>query len=227
MRLQVAMMKNSCKQSCRQHDRTAGFTMVELVLVMFVISVLAAITVPNVMLTISNVKLRGTAADLAGMMQQARTMAAKNNPQNPPAYAIKYAVLNGAQSAFVDLNGDGVWNASVTVAGVTTSEPVIAFGSRVIPAPAPPNGSGGQPPAYVLTGDSSTGGPFTNANTLAFTPRGLPCDYSAPPACASPAPSYFVYYLTDTRVGNPGWAAVVVTKGGRTRVVTWNGSSWN
>jgi len=222
------MMKNSCKQSCRQHDRTAGFSLVELVLVMFLMLVIAGFTVPNVMLTVSNVKLRGTAADLAGLMQQARILAAKNNPQVPPVYAIRYAVLNGAQSAFVDLNGDGIWNVSIPVNGVTTSEPVIAFGRSVVPAAAPPTGTGGQPTPYVLTGDSSTGGPFTNANILAFTSRGLPCDYSTPPTCSSPAPSYFVYYLTDTRsAGKPGWAAVVVTKGGRTKVVMWNGATWN
>jgi type II secretory pathway pseudopilin PulG len=219
-------MNNTCYQACKHTGRSGGFSLVEITLVVFVMSVLAAITVPNVMLTISNVKLRGTAADLAGLMQQARIMAAKNNPQNPAAYAIKYAVLNGAQSAYVDLNGSGSWSSTATVNGVSMFEPVIAFGGTVKPAPAPPTGSGGQPPAYVLVGDSSTGGPFTNANTLAFSPRGLPCDYSAPPACASPAPSYFVYYLTDTRIGNPGWAAVVVTKGGRTKVVTWNGT-WN
>jgi type II secretory pathway pseudopilin PulG len=222
-----AEMRKSSKQSFRGHNSAGGFSLVEITLVVFVMSVLAAITVPNVMVTISNVKLRGTASDLAGLMQQARIMAAKNNPQIPPAYAIKYAVLNGTQSAYVDLNGSGAWNGTAIVNGVSMTEPVIAFGGRVIPAPAPPAGSGGQPPAYVLVGDSSTGGPFTNANTLAFTPRGLPCDYSAPPACASPAPSYFVYYLTDTRIGNPGWAAVVVTKGGRTKVVMWNGTSWN
>ncbi len=221
-------MRNSRKQSCKQFDRTGGFSLVELMLVLFVTSVLAAITLPNIMLTVSNVKLRSTGADLAGLMQQARMMAAKNNPQVPPVYAIRYAVLNGAQSAFVDLNGDGVWSANAVVNGITMSEPVFAFGKSVVPAPAPPTGTGGQPTPYVLVGDSSTGGPFTNANTLAFTPRGLPCDYSAPPACASPAPSYFVYYLTDTRsVGRPGWVAVVVTKGGRTKVMTWTGTIWN
>jgi len=220
-------MANNYKQSFKRHKRSGGFSLVEITLVVFVMSVLAAITVPNVMLTVSNVKLRGTAADLAGLMQQARIMAAKNNPQNPPAYAIKFAVLNGTPSAYVDLNGTGAWNGTAIVNGVSMSEPVIAFGGTVKLAPAPPTGSGGQPPAYVLVGDSSTGGPFSNANTLAFSPRGLPCDYSAPPTCTSPAPSYFVYYLTDTRMGNPGWAAVVVTKGGRTKVVTWNGASWN
>jgi type II secretory pathway pseudopilin PulG len=221
------MMKNSCKQSCRQHDRAGGFTLVELVLVTFVMLVIGAFAVPNFLLTVSNIKLRGTASDLAGLMQQARIMAAKNNPQNPPVYPIRYAVINGAQTAFVDLNNSGTWDASIPVNGDTISEPEIVFGRGVVPAPAPPTGAGGQPTPYVLTGDSSTGTPFSNANTLAFTSRGIPCDFSAPPACSSPAPSYFVYYLTDTRIGNPGWAAVVVTKGGRTRVVTWTGASWN
>jgi|ERR1700675_1209464 type II secretory pathway pseudopilin PulG len=221
------MMKNSSKRSCKQHDRAGGFTLVELVLVSFLMLVIGAFAVPNFLLTVSNLKLRGTASDLAGLMQQARIMAAKNNPQNPPVYAIRYAVINGAQSAFVDLNNNGVWDATVPVNGDTISEPVIAFGKAVVPAPGPPSGGGGQPTPYVLSGDSSTGTPFNNINTLAFTSRGLPCDFTAPPTCTSPAASYFVYYLTDTRIGNPGWAAVVVTKGGRTKVVMWTGASWN
>ena len=130
-------MANNYKQSFKRHERMGGFTLIEITLVVFVMSVLAAITVPNVMLTVSNVKLRGTAADLAGMMQQARIMAAKNNPQNPPAYAIKFAVLNGTQSAYVDLNGTGTWNGTAIVNGVSMSEPVIGFGGTVKPAPQP------------------------------------------------------------------------------------------
>jgi len=130
-------MANNYKQSFKRHKRSGGFSLVEITLVVFVMSVLAAITVPNVMLTVSNVKLRGTAADLAGLMQQARIMAAKNNPQNPPAYAIKFAVLNGTPSAYVDLNGTGAWNGTAIVNGVSMYEPVIAFGGTVKLAPAP------------------------------------------------------------------------------------------
>src|ERR1700681_3279137 len=100
------MMKNNCKQSRKRRDRKGGFSLVELVLVMFLTLVIGAFTVPNVLLMVSNVKLRGTASDLAGLMQQARIMAAKNNPQSPPTsvYPIRFAVINGAQSAYVDLN---------------------------------------------------------------------------------------------------------------------------
>ena len=220
-------MRNNCNQTCKRRGLARGFTMVELVLVMFIMSVVAAFAVPNVLLTISNWRLRGSASDLAGLMQQARILAAKNNPQPPVSvYPIRYAVQNGAQIAFVDMKGDGVWHSSTPINGVTISEPLIQFGGSTVAALGPPTGTGGQPTPYVLTGDSSTGLPFNNTNILAWTARGLPCDYSVPPTCTSPASSYFVYYLTDTRIGQPGWAAVVVTKGGRTKVVVWNGATW-
>lgn len=220
-------MKNIGKQFPKQQGRTGGFSLVELLIVVFVVMVILAVAVPNVLLTVSNLKLRGSANDLAGLMQQARIMAAKNNPINPPVYPIRYAVRNGAQIAFVDLNDSGAWDANITVNGVNISEPDITFSGTVVPAAGAPSGTAGQPSPYVLTGDMSGGTPFDNTNTMAFTPRGLPCDYSAPPVCTSPAATYFVYYLTDTRIGSPGWAAVVVTKGGRTKVVTWNGGTWN
>ncbi len=190
--------------------------------------VVAAIAVPNVLLAVSNIRLRASAGDLAGLMQQARIMAAKNNPQIPPVYAIRYAVLGGKQIAYIDLNGDGSWSSSVTVNGVTLTEPLTELSGTVVLAAGAPSGSGGQPGPYVLAGDTVIGGAsFDNTRTIAFTPRGFPCDYTSPPTCNTPAATYFVHYLTDTRVGGAGWAAVVVTKAGRTKVVNWNGSQWN
>jgi len=207
----------------------AGFSLVELVTVVAIVLVVAAVAVPNVLLAVANLRLRSSAGDLAGLMQQARIMAAKNNPTTPIAvYPVLYATQNGRQIAFVDLNGDGAWSSSVTVNGVTLSEPLIEFSGTVVPAAGAPSGSGGQPTPYILAGDTVIGGGFfDNTKTMAFTPRGFPCDYSMPPTCSTPAAKYFVYYLTDTRVGGAGWAAVVVTKAGRTKVVSWNGSAWN
>jgi type II secretory pathway pseudopilin PulG len=219
-------MKTELKKSRTRRESMAGFSLVELVTVVFVALVIAAIAVPNVLLAVANIRLRASAGDLAGLMQQARIMAAKNNPTTPIAvYPILYATLNGRQIAFADLNGDGAWSSSVTVNGVTLSEPLIEFGGTVVPAAGAPSGSGGQPTPYVLAGDTGTGS-FDNTKTMAFTPRGFPCDYTNPPTCNTPATTYFVYYLTDTRAGGSGWAAVVVTKAGRTKVVDWNGSAW-
>lgn len=221
-------MRIDLKRNCRRRGRTGGFSLIEILIVVFVVMVVAAIAVPNVLLAVANIRLRASAGDLAGLMQQARIMAAKNNPQTPPVYAIQYAVLGGKRIAYIDLNGDGSWSSSVTVNGVTLSEPLIELSGTVVLAAGAPSGSGGQPGAYVLAGDTVIGGAsFDNTKTIAFTPRGFPCDYTSPPTCNTPAATYFVHYLTDTRVGPAGWAGVVVTKAGRTKVVNWNGSQWN
>jgi prepilin-type N-terminal cleavage/methylation domain-containing protein len=222
-------MRFDLKRNYQWRDRPCGFSLIELLIVVFVVLVVAAIAVPNILLAVANIRLRASAGDLAGLMQQARIMAAKNNPTTPIAvYPVRYGVRNGAQIAYVDLNGDGAWSSSVIVNGVTMDEPLIEFSGTVVPAAGAPSGSGGQPSQYVLAGDTVIGGAsFDNTKTVAFTPRGFPCDYTNPPTCSTPAATYFVHYLTDTRVGGAGWAAVVVTKAGRTKVVNWNGSQWN
>jgi type II secretory pathway pseudopilin PulG len=222
-------MRINCSQSFKQRGLAGGFSLIELVLVMFLMLVIAAFTIPNVLLAVSNAQLRGSASELAGLMQQARILAAKNNPQNPPTavYPVRFTTRGTAQIAYVDMNNTSTWDSNITINGVNVNEPEIEFGGSVVPAAGPPSGAGGQPTPFVLTGDSSSGQPFSNVNTVAFTSRGLPCDFTSPPTCSSPASSYFVYYLTDSRIGKPGWAAVVVTKGGRTKVVMWNGTAWN
>ena len=221
-------MRIDRKRSDARRGRMSGFSLIEIMVVVFVVMVIMAIAVPNVLLAVANIRLRSSASDLAGLMQQARLMAAKNNPQAPPVYAIRYAVRGGRQIAYIDLNGDSAWSSSVTINGVTMGEPLTEFSGTVVPAAGAPSGTGGQPSQYVLAGDTVIGGnSFDNTKTLAYTPRGFPCDYTVPPTCSTPATTYFVYYLTDTRVGPAGWAGVVVTKAGRTKVVTWNGSAWN
>jgi|SRR6202521_2076360 Tfp pilus assembly protein FimT len=211
-------MRIDPKRNYRRRDRTGGFSLIELLIVVFVVMVIAAIAIPNILLAVSNMRLRASAGDLAGLMQQARIMAAKNNT----TYTVRYGTRAGAQIAYVDLNGNGSFDAG---------EPLTEFSGNTVAASGAPSGSG-QPSAYVLAGDTGTGSSFDNANTLGYTGRGLPCNYDAttsPATCSTPAANYFVYYLTNARIGTggTGWAAVVVTKGGRTKIVTWNGGAWN
>jgi prepilin-type N-terminal cleavage/methylation domain-containing protein len=219
-------MRIDPKKSDASCGRASGFSLIELMIVLFVVLVVMAIAVPNVLLAVANIRLHTSAGELAGLMQQARLMAAKNNPQTPPVYAIKYAVQGGRQIAYIDIDGNGAWSSSVTVNGVTLSEPLVEFSGTVVPAGGAPTAGPGVPGPYVLAGDTGSGS-FDNTYAMAYTPRGFPCDYTSPPACSTPAAKYFVYYLTDTRVGPAGWAGVVVTKAGRTKVVTWNGTAWN
>ena len=192
-----------------------GFSLVELLIVVVIISVVTALLLPILNNAVANIRLRSAAGELSGLMQETRILAAKKNT----VYDIKFTTMGGVQAAYVDSNLNGAYDAG---------EPVTLFNGAITPASAPPSGTGGQPSAYVLTGDSSTGTPFDNRNTIAFSPRGLPCNYDAstsPATCATPAASYFVFYLKGSNAS--AWAGVVVTKGGRTQVVVWNGTQWS
>jgi prepilin-type N-terminal cleavage/methylation domain-containing protein len=208
-------MKTFPKKSAMRGGSARGFSLIELLIVVFVVLVVAAIAIPNILTAVANIRLRASAGDLAGLMQQARIMAAKNNA----TYTIRFGTLGGAQIAYVDLNGSSSFDAG---------EPLMQFSGTTFPAAGAPSGIG-LPSAYVLAGDTGTGS-YDNTSTLGYTGRGLPCNYdttTSPATCSTPAAKYFVYYLTDTRVGPAGWAAVVVTKGGRTKIVTWSGGAWN
>jgi len=192
-----------------------GFSLVELLIVLLIVLIISAFAIPNIMLVAANVQLRSSAADLAGLMQQARIMAAKDNT----TYTIGYSTSSGARFAFLDANNNGAWQ---------SPEPLAQFGGTVNAAAGAPSGLTGQPPLYVPPGDTGTG-TYTNSTTLGFSPRGFPCAYSAvttPATCATPAATSFVYYLSNTRMRGTGWAAVAVSKSGRTKVVVWNGSAW-
>jgi prepilin-type N-terminal cleavage/methylation domain-containing protein len=209
----ITKMNHHSKACNTPQGRARGFSLIELLIVVFVVLVIGAMVIPNVLLAVTNIKLRASAGDLSGLIQQARIRAAKNNA----TYAILYGTRNGAQIAYVDLNGNGAFD---------VVEPLVEFSGTTTPAAGAPSGSGGQPSPYVLAGDTGTGS-YDNTSTLGYTGRGLPCNYdttTTPATCSTPAAKYFVYYLTDAR---PGWAAVVVTKSGRCKIVTWNGAAWN
>jgi prepilin-type N-terminal cleavage/methylation domain-containing protein len=213
-------MISSAFSSRRESSAQQGFTLMEVLAVAAIFITVTAFALPNIMQAVYGFKLRSSAGDLAGLMQRARILAAKNNA----TYVIRYTSGNAA--VYID-GGNG----SVPNGRYDTGEPIIYFPSSVTPAAGAPSGGSGQPSAYALPGDSGTGTPYDNATTLAFTPRGLPCAYdgsTTPPTCVTPATNYFGYYLTQSRtVGSTGCGAVIVTKSGRSKVVTWNGTSWN
>jgi prepilin-type N-terminal cleavage/methylation domain-containing protein len=206
------MRKEFTKRS-RGIAASDGFSLTEMIVVAAIILFLAALAIPNFSSISANIHLKSAASDLSGLMQKARIMAAKNNA----VYGIAYGTINGAGVACVDLNLSNT---------CTNGEPLVTFSTTVTPASGAPTGTGGQPTAYVLVGDTGTTN-YDNATLLAYSPRGLPCAYVSS-TCSTPAGGYFVYYLNGARPdGSTGWAAVIVTRAGRSKVVIWNGSSWD
>jgi Tfp pilus assembly protein FimT len=198
------------------HTAQSGRSLLETLVTVAILMSVTAVVFPNVMRTVYDMRLRSAATDLSGMMQQARIQAARQNT----TYPIKFTTVGGAKAACIDLNINGTCD---------TGEAVVTFSYGIAPASSPPTGSGGQPSAYVFSADLDTSS-YNNSNTLAYSPRGLPCNYdtaTTPATCTTPSAKYFVYYLTQTRpLGTSGWAAVLVTKGGRTKAMLWNGTSW-
>lgn len=192
---------------------SGGFTLTEMVVVVAIILFLAALAIPNFSNISANIHLKSAASDLSGLMQKGRILAAKNNA----VYGIAYGTISGAGVACVDLNLSNT---------CTTGEPLVTFSTTVTPASGSPTGTGGQPTPYVLVGDTGTTN-YDNATILAYSARGLPCAYVSS-TCSTPAGGYFVYYLNGARPdGSTGWAAVVVTRTGRSKVVMWDGVTWH
>ena len=195
--------------------KNSGFSAVELTIVVAIILIVGGIVLPNSLQMWYDMELKSYTAQTADIMQQARMLAAKNNQK----YCIGFRVNNNVQQVWIDLNCNGA---------LDSGEPYIDLGRSVLAASGAPNGSGGQPTAYTLVGDTTSGTPCDNTCTLAFSQRGLPCKWdttTSPPTCATPAATYFVYYFQD---GRPtGWSALLVTKAGRTRSYLWNGSGWH
>lgn len=204
------MTKNVSKKTlASKNSSMRGFSLVELIVVVTIALIIAGFAVPSTLQTLHDLELRAGVAQVADLMQQARMLAARKNA----TYPVQFQVGASGQQAFIDLNQTGT---------LDPGDPFVNLASSIVAAPGAPSGSGGQPTPYVLVGDSSVGTPYDNTITLAFTPRGLPCNFAA---CTTPAPTYFVYYFQDLR-GN-SWAAILVTKAGRSKVLLWNGGSWH
>ncbi|MGH9492236.1 MAG: prepilin-type N-terminal cleavage/methylation domain-containing protein [Terriglobales bacterium] len=203
--------------------RQSGFSLIELLIVIAIIMVIAAMATPNIMNAINSIRLRGSASEVAGLLQQCRQAAVRNNRY----YTIRPANVTGAQAAFVDLNSNTTFD-NVAPA----PEPLIQFAANVnvVFAGAPNT-------ANLINQCCSTFTPQA-ANVLpSFNARGLPC---VGPAGGTPPPNSvcnirdpggntvgFVYYMNQTRpFGAVGWAAVTVTPAGRIRVWTYSGSTW-
>jgi prepilin-type N-terminal cleavage/methylation domain-containing protein len=187
--------------------RQSGFSAVELIMVSTILLILGAFAIPSIDTAVADVRLRGSASDLSGLLQNARLVAVRTNA----TYTVRFGLPSG-RGAYVDLNNNGAYD---------TGEPMIQFGGDANQVAAP-SGSGGAPKAL-----DATGGPLnwtaTNGN-VSFNPRGLPCDSTKTPCGTNVG---YIFYLQDTRAfGTNGWAAVSITGAGRCQVWIWDGTTW-
>jgi prepilin-type N-terminal cleavage/methylation domain-containing protein len=187
----------------RLHHQSAirGFSLIEVLIVTSVTLCIAATAIPKVVSTMANIELRAGVRSAAGVLQQARSLAIKEDKFRK----VKYTNTAPGGVVYVDLNDDGA---------VQALEPQAQTGTTVL-AYSVPSGI----PALA---DTDLGYSPVTTTTVAFSSTGQPCN--ALHSCAVG----MVIYFTDTRVvGSPGWAAVSISPAGRVGTWLWTGSHWS
>ena len=188
-----------------QDNKQAGFSLLELVIVMGVIVAMTAAVIPNINTSIQNYRLYASAQEIASQVQSARLRAVRGN-------AMCTFLMSATDGEFaVDMNGDGSISSGADV--VLTLNNNVIFSNLSTPPIAN---------AATLSSGSKTGIGFTPRGTLtAVASSGLP-DFNP----ANLAASGYAIYLSNTQ---NHFAAVTVSPLGRVR--TWtstsaNGATW-
>jgi len=182
-----------------------GFSMFELTFVVAVLIVIGLFAIPNMVVVISNARVRAGVTSMSGLLQNARMQAVKVNKTLTTRFETEgAATLVG----FVKEAGDTSDRKSTDLQAEWEA-PVSMMGEP----------DGDDAPDVIST---TTLG-FTPASTEpSFNTRGLPCVFTT--TCTS---SGFLYYFKDTsQKGSKGWAALSISPAGRIKKWFWDGSSW-
>jgi type II secretory pathway pseudopilin PulG len=184
----------------------AGFSLIEVTVVVMITLIVGAVTIPNMVAVISNARLHAGVTSMSGLLQSARMVAVKQNR----TVTTHFDIINGDTlvayvktptdvSPLVSTDLQAQWEAPVKMMGT-------------------PVGAGA--PSVISTAVLG----FTPQTTLpSFNTRGLPCVYVSG-ACTN---NGFLYYFKDTsRAGSKGWAALSISPAGRIKKWFWTGYKW-
>lgn len=193
--------------------RQAGFSLLEVAMVVVIAMIVTAIAIPAVRRTMTSYKLDTSGHAVASMLQQVRSTAVKNNT---PYYAQYNATvtLNGP-GAPVTLNGEVIAIPAPRLNPPTyfaDRDPTVAISDNIIFQPlaaaAIPNHA--QLDAYLGVA------PDPGA-AIGFNARGIPCTATAgnPFLCDTAVPHGFEWFM-QSNIG-AGWEAITITPSGRIR----------
>ena len=193
----------------------SGFSLIEVLIVVAVTLIVAAMVTPSVLQMIYNVRLRSSAYELSGLMQAARTQAIRDNKY----YYVCYNTVSNATVAWVSANN------TCTAPAATDQQAQMGSNVSIVTSGAPSGLS------TNLSFSAPTG--ILVSAKPAFGARGLPC-YVSSNRCNSiysggaiAQTVSYITYLTDTRpIEANGWAAVAISPAGRLQVWTYNGRAW-
>ena len=190
-------------------NKTRGFSLLELLTIVAVIFILAALSVPRLMTQVYIIRIHYSANNVSGQLQRTRMEAVRKNS----FYTLQYIAGSPALVTVADKTGTTV-----------TTIPAAVLGANVTSYYGTGSGAPGESSLVATLGFtpalSTTGSPGFNA-------RGLPC-VPVGQVCSPVAGQGFVFFLSGPIAsgGALGWSAVAVTPSGRCQVWAFDGTSW-
>ena len=191
-----------------------GFSLIELLIVLAVALIAAAMAFMNMQAAMRTGRLRTSANNYANLLQQARIRAVQDDRY--------YTVLTTTNAA-------GIPFAYIDIAGTqtfATGDPMAVLSQSVTPQPFNSGPARASLMALFLpAGTSGTVDPTAPGPT--FGPRGLPCKpvtNSGYTTCPYLQPTSFITFLQNQQGG--AWEAITVTPAGRIRMWAYS-NTWS
>lgn len=192
--------------------------MTELMVVLLVTLIVAGYTVPSLINFMHMARLRGTASDFAGLIQQARIRSVQDD-RSYPLY-VKAAAGTVPSTGFLDLQQSGavatgdpemLLPAEITLIAAANAPATTNLKSQLLPAGTP---------ASVGPKDAA----FASGTPITFSPRGLPC-LPVAGVCTGAGLGPTAYWAFFQNSLTTNWEAVTVSPAGRIQKWTYSPSA--
>jgi len=193
----------------------AGFSLVELTIVLAIALVVSAFAIPTLTTTMDGIRLRGSTGSATNIAQRCRMQAAKRNLYQ----RLHFSTCANRVVLFVT---DGTDAAACPAAAGNSLSSQLWFGNE-FSIPGVPAGAGAPPQLTSAQMWGTATAPNKNVDPY-FNARGLPCLPNAGGVCTNT--TGFVYYYRYRSGGRTRWAANSISPAGRIESWIWNGNAW-
>ena len=198
----------------KKPNRTRGFSLIELMVVVAMLMVIAATAAPTMTNVVSSARIRGTMSSMATYTPRARADAIRSNTTK----SIWNELSNGEYFIYSANSAD-------TAPGMNTADGLMPAGKQVVYVGTP---TGSNVPT-VLDPTMAFGSSGVTVNTgtaISFNTRGMPCIWSSG-SCSTVGSQAFVwYFIFQPPFGSNRWAELSVSPAGRIKNWYWDGAAW-